>query len=94
MDTIAAAARGKRPALVFGVQADDTEGMLEYARHAEALEPDGMIAIPPTSAHSLDDFRAYYQSREPGHITTGIYSNERRSSRHRTDRRLHCEAGR
>ena len=62
MDTIAAAARGKRPALVFGVQADDTEGMLEYARHAEALEPDGMIAIPPTSAHSLDDFRAYYRA--------------------------------
>ena len=60
MDTIAEAARGKRPALVFGVQADDTEGMLEYARHAEALEPDGMIAIPPTSASSLDDFRGYY----------------------------------
>lgn len=62
MDTIAAAARGKRPALVFGVQADDTEGMLEYARHAETLQPDGMIAIPPTSASSLDDFRAYYEA--------------------------------
>lgn len=62
MNTIAAAARGKRPALVFGVQADDTEGMLEYARHAEALAPDGMIAIPPTSASSLDDFRSYYRA--------------------------------
>ena len=62
MNTIAAAARGKRPALVFGVQADDTEGMLEYARHAESLAPDGMIAIPPTSASSLDDFRSYYRA--------------------------------
>ena len=62
MDTIAAATRGKRPALVFGVQADDTEGMLEYARHAETLQPDGLIAIPPTSASSLDDFRAYYEA--------------------------------
>lgn len=62
MDTIAAAARGKRPALVFGVQADDTEGMLEFARHAETLRPDGLIAIPPTSASSLDDFRAYYEA--------------------------------
>ena len=60
METIAAAARGRRQALVFGVQADDTEGMLEYARHAESLNPDGMIAIPPTTATSLADFREYY----------------------------------
>ena len=62
MDTIAKAARGKRQVLIFGVQADDTEGMLEYARHAESLEPDGMIAIPPTTAGSLDDFREYYEA--------------------------------
>ena len=60
MDTIAKAARGKRQALIFGVQADHTEGMLEYARHAESLDPDGMIAIPPTTAGSLADFREYY----------------------------------
>jgi dihydrodipicolinate synthase/N-acetylneuraminate lyase len=34
--------------------------MLEYARVAESLEPDGMIAIPPTSADSLAQIRAYY----------------------------------
>ena len=62
MDAISAAARGKRPALVFGVQGKDTDAMLEYARHAESLEPDGMIAIPPTSARSLSDFRAYYRA--------------------------------
>ncbi|MDP6536095.1 MAG: dihydrodipicolinate synthase family protein [Gammaproteobacteria bacterium] len=47
-------------ALVLGVQADDTAGMLEYARIAESLNPDGMIAIPPTSADSLEDIYAYY----------------------------------
>ena len=61
-DTIAEAARGKSQAVVFGVQADDTKGMLEYARYAETLEPDGMIAIPPTTATSLADFREYYEA--------------------------------
>ena len=36
--------------------------MLKYARKAESLEPDGMIAIPPTTAIKLDDFRAYYRA--------------------------------
>ena len=46
-DTLARANAGRAQALVLGVQADDTTGMLEYARHAEALAPDAMIAIPP-----------------------------------------------
>jgi 4-hydroxy-tetrahydrodipicolinate synthase len=59
-DVLARAAKGKRPALVLGVQGDDTKGMLEYARYAEALAPDGMIAIPPTEATTLQEFRDYY----------------------------------
>ena len=59
-DVLARAAKGKRPALVFGVQGDDTKGMLEYARYAEALAPDGMIASPPTEATTLREFRDYY----------------------------------
>ena len=59
-DTLARANEGRAPALVLGAQADDTAGMLEYARHAEALAPDAMIAIPPRTATSLDDFRRYY----------------------------------
>ena len=59
-EVLADAARGRQPALVFGVQGDDTASMLAYARHAETLEPDGMIAIPPTTAASLSDFRDYY----------------------------------
>jgi dihydrodipicolinate synthase/N-acetylneuraminate lyase len=46
--------------ITLGVQAGDTAGMLEYARVAESLEPDGMIAIPRTSADSLAQIRAYY----------------------------------
>ena len=34
--------------------------MIEYAKAAEALEPDGMIAIPPTTANSLAEIRDYY----------------------------------
>ena len=59
-DVLARAARGRAAALVLGVQADATAGMLEYARHAEALEPDAMIAIPPRTAATLDDFHSYY----------------------------------
>lgn len=59
-EVLAEANRGRNMVLVLGVQADDTEGMLEYARVAESLSPDGMIAIPPTTANSLDEIHAYY----------------------------------
>ena len=59
-EVLAESNRGTGMALVLGVQADDTAGMLEYARIAESLNPDGMIAIPPTTANSLDDIYAYY----------------------------------
>ena len=61
-ETIAKANGGTGMALVFGVQADDTQGMLRYARIAESLNPDGMIAIPPTTADSLEDIRDYYRA--------------------------------
>jgi len=59
-EVLAEANRGRSMSLTLGVQADDTAGMLEYARVAESLEPDGMIAIPPTSADSLEQIRDYY----------------------------------
>lgn len=59
---LAEANRGRDMVLILGVQADDTAGMLEYARVAESLGPDGMIAIPPTTANSLDEIRAYYRA--------------------------------
>ncbi len=59
-EVLAEANRDRDMVLVLGVQADDTAGMLEYARAAEALQPDGMIAIPPTTANSLAEIRDYY----------------------------------
>ncbi len=59
-EVLADANRNSSVALVLGVQAEDTQGMLDYARIAENLEPDGMIAIPPQSANSLEDIRDYY----------------------------------
>lgn len=62
MEILAKAARGKKPALVLGVQGDDTAEMLEYASHAESAAPDAMIAIPPRNAKSLDDYREYFRA--------------------------------
>ena len=62
MEALAKAAKSRRPALILGVQGDDTAEMLEYAAHAEKLDPDGMIAIPPRKATSLDDFREYFRA--------------------------------
>ena len=62
MEVLAAAARGKAVALVLGVQGKDTAEMLDYARHAEALSPDAMIAMPPSAAHSIDEYRDYFRA--------------------------------
>ena len=55
-------ARGQRTSLVLGVQGRDTAEMLEYARRAEALAPDALIAMPPTTAASLDEYAAYFRA--------------------------------
>lgn len=62
MEVIAKAARGKKPALVLGVQGANTDLALEFMKHAEQLKPDAMIAIPPTEAKSIADFREYYRA--------------------------------
>jgi 1-pyrroline-4-hydroxy-2-carboxylate deaminase len=62
METLAATMRGKRAALVLGVQGRTTAEMLEYARRAEALAPDAMIAMPPSAATSLAEYREYFRA--------------------------------
>jgi 4-hydroxy-tetrahydrodipicolinate synthase len=62
MEVLAKAIKGKKPALVLGVQAANTEQMLEFARKAESLEPDALIAMPPYQANSLEDYRSYYRA--------------------------------
>jgi dihydrodipicolinate synthase/N-acetylneuraminate lyase len=62
MQVLATAVRGTSIALVLGVQGRDTAEMLEYAHAAEALAPDAMIAMPPSSGHSMDDYREYFRA--------------------------------
>ena len=62
MEVLATAARGKAVALVLGVQGKDTAEMLEYAQRAEALAPDALIAMPPSAARSIDEYRDYFRA--------------------------------
>jgi len=62
MEVLANAVKGRRLTLVLGVQGRDTSEMLEYAKRAEALRTDAMIAMPPTTGTSLDDYRAYFRT--------------------------------
>jgi 4-hydroxy-tetrahydrodipicolinate synthase len=62
MEVLTTAMRGKRGVLVLGVQGKNTGEMLEYAKRAEALGTGAMIAMPPTSGTSLDDYRTYFRA--------------------------------
>ncbi len=62
MEVIAKAAKGKRPALVLGVQGPNRAAMLAYAEKAESLAPDALIAMPPTEAKSIEEYRDYYRA--------------------------------
>jgi 4-hydroxy-tetrahydrodipicolinate synthase len=62
MDVLATAIHGRKTALVLGVQGRDTAEMLEYAARAEALSPDAVIAMPPTTGTSIDDYRSYFRA--------------------------------
>jgi len=59
---LAKANQGRKTALVLGVQGKNIAEMLEYARRAEALAPDAMIAMPPSEARSVDDYRDYFRA--------------------------------
>jgi 4-hydroxy-tetrahydrodipicolinate synthase len=62
MELLASSVKGKKVALVLGVQGKDGAEMLDYAKRAEALGTDAMIAMPPTSGASLDDYREYFRA--------------------------------
>jgi 4-hydroxy-tetrahydrodipicolinate synthase len=62
MEVLARAVKGKRLTLVLGVQGRDVPDMLGYARRADALGADAMIAMPPTAGRSMDDYRAYFRA--------------------------------
>ncbi len=60
MEVLADASRNRLVSLILGVQGTNTGQMLEYANHATAVGCDAMIAMPPSEAHSIDDYREYY----------------------------------
>ena len=62
MEVLAKAAKSSRLTLVLGVQGRDTAEMLEYTRRAEEVGSDAVIAMPPTSGTSLDDYRADFRA--------------------------------
>ena len=62
MQVLADLSRGLNATLVLGVQGQDTSEMLEYAHHAETLAPDALIAMPPSAAHSIEDYREYFRA--------------------------------
>ena len=62
MTLLAETMRGRRAALVLGVQGRDTAEMLEYATRGDTLGPTAVIAMPPSSGTSLDDYRSYFRA--------------------------------
>ncbi|MBR2006219.1 MAG: hypothetical protein IJ991_18835, partial [Thermoguttaceae bacterium] len=62
MEALAAALKGRKSALCLGVQGKDTAEMLEFARHAEKLEPAAIISRPPDDGKTEDDLREYWRA--------------------------------
>jgi dihydrodipicolinate synthase/N-acetylneuraminate lyase len=61
-EVLAKAITGKRAALVLGVQGANTAEMLDYASHAERLNPDALIAMPPSTGRTVQDYRDYFRA--------------------------------
>ena len=61
-EAIMSAAKGARCAVVLGVQGPDLEGARRYARMAEKLGPDAIIALPPRDSSNLDRVAEYYRA--------------------------------
>ena len=62
MKVISKASKGKKAAIVLGVQGPNVRAAMEYLEQAEALEPDALIALPPTEAKTMDEWREYYRT--------------------------------
>jgi 4-hydroxy-tetrahydrodipicolinate synthase len=62
MELLAKTVRDKPVTLVLGVQGADTAEMLEYARLADSLGADAVIAMPPSSATTENEYREYFHA--------------------------------
>ena len=63
MEVLAKTSRNFRTtALCLGVQGNDTNEMLVYAKHAEKLAPAAMISRPPDSGKTQEDMLQYWRA--------------------------------
>jgi len=60
-EAVMVAAKGAKCAVVLGVQGPDLEAARRYARQAEKLGPDAIIALPPRESGNLDRVADYYR---------------------------------
>ena len=77
MKVIADTCRSTKVASVLGVQAPTKAEMLDYARYAETLQPDALIAMPPSAEQTESAYRDYFSalatlSKRPIFIQTTI----------------------
>lgn len=77
MKVVADACRPTRVASVLGVQAATKADMLDYARYAETLNPDALIAMPPSAEQTEEGYHDYFAalatlSKRPIFIQTTI----------------------
>ena len=77
MKVIADTCRSRKVASVLGVQAATKDEMLDYARYAETLDPDALIAMPPSAEQTESAYHDYFAalaklSKRPIFIQTTI----------------------
>jgi 4-hydroxy-tetrahydrodipicolinate synthase len=53
MEVITKAAKGRKPAIVLGVDGPTISGAMDYLQFAESLNPDALIALPPLGSEVL-----------------------------------------
>ncbi len=61
-EAIVGAGKALKPAVVIGVQASDTATAVKFAKHADKLKPDAIIALPTSRGDDLDlnEAKKYY----------------------------------
>jgi 4-hydroxy-tetrahydrodipicolinate synthase len=62
METLMEAARGVRPAMVLGVQANEARQAIAYAQAATRLGADALIALPPQGEEDEGKIVTYYRA--------------------------------
>lgn len=61
-EAIMRANKNKEAAVIIGVQGPDIDTAIRYARHAEKLQPDGIVAIPLRETKDMKQQFAYYRA--------------------------------